>query len=107
MRFLILSLILILGCVVVHKHPGPPPHAKAYGYRAKYIFWYYPALEIYYHPERNVYIIFEGGKWIEVKEKPKNIEIFNYVIIETDNDKPWMNHSYYKKKYPPKKGKGK
>jgi hypothetical protein len=104
MRNFVLVLLILSGCIVVHK-PGPPPHAPAYGYRAKYIFWYYPCCEIYYHPERKVYIIFEGGNWIEVKEKPKHLISSHYVIIETDNDKPWNQHDYYKKKYPPKKGK--
>ncbi|MEO0280224.1 MAG: hypothetical protein ABIM58_04035 [candidate division WOR-3 bacterium] len=107
MRILFLILFITLSCVTVYEHHGPPPHAKAYGLRKKIVYWYYPSLEIYYHPERNVYIIFQGGKWVEVIEKPKDIEIYDYVVIETEEEKPWLKHSYYKMKYPAKKGKEK
>ncbi|MEN3046876.1 MAG: hypothetical protein ABDH49_07870 [Candidatus Hydrothermales bacterium] len=108
MRKLLIFLTFTLGCVaLIEEKKGPPPHAKAYGYREKYLFWYYPSLEIYYDVKRDIYIVMEGGNWVEVKTKPKGIEIAEYVIIETSEDKPWKKHSYYKNKYKVKKEKGK
>ncbi|MEN3045034.1 MAG: hypothetical protein ABDH37_07475 [Candidatus Hydrothermales bacterium] len=108
MKKSLIFLTFIIGCVaVVEDRRGPPPHAEAHGYRAKYLFWYYPSLEIYYDVKREIYIINKEGEWVEIKTKPKGIEVTEYVIIETFDDKPWKKHSYYKKKYKVKKGKGK
>jgi len=37
------------------KKGGPPPHAPAYGYRAKYQYRYYPSAGVYYDTYRQLY----------------------------------------------------
>ena len=112
-KYIILLLFIFIGSincrkpVVVYHEPGPPPHAKAYGYRAKHVFWYYPAIEVYYSPNLKVYTVLKNGEWLTMDTSPISIEGVSYVIIESESEKPWLNHSYYKQKYQPGKGKGK
>lgn len=105
---LFLVFIVIGGCIVIQRKPGPPPHAKAYGYRAKHIYWYYPASEIYYCPNSKIYAVIEGDKWVTLNTPPSALVLgSSYVVIESDTDKPWLKHSYYKEKYSPGKVKSK
>ncbi|MGD9382490.1 MAG: hypothetical protein PVH55_00415, partial [Desulfobacterales bacterium] len=50
------------GCGHHHevKKGGPPPHAPAHGYRAKYKYRYYPACSVYYDDYRKLYFYLEG-----------------------------------------------
>lgn len=113
-----ISLFIIIGfiggcmvrkpVVVTTEAPGPPAHAKAYGYRAKHTCWYYPNAEVYYMTASRNYAVLEGGNWVVVTTPPRGIVLGSYVVIESDNDKPWLNHAYYKAKHsPPGKAKGK
>jgi hypothetical protein len=102
----------ICSCTIVHQWRGPPPHAKAYGHYKKYVYYYYPDLEIYWYPETKAYVVLRDGVWVEVETRPVILtSAYTHIVIKTETLKPWLKHSYYKKKYPPgqlkKKGKGK
>lgn len=88
--------LLTLSCVVIKN----PPYGHAYGNKHKYIFWYYPEYEIYYNTKTKMYFIFKDNKWIEVQKPPYILK--TYVIIESDDDKPYLKHHIFKEKYKPK-----
>lgn len=97
------------------KKPGPPPHAKAYGARAKHNYHYYPSSGVYFDSGREVYFYISGDKWEVSVSLPKNIqiEVGSHVTLELETDTPYIHYDDHKKKYPPgqmkkkKKGKGK
>jgi hypothetical protein len=84
------------------KH-GPPPHAPAHGYRAKYAYRYYPACHVYFDVHRQVYFYLAGGNWRMSVSLPSNIRmrLADHVIIEMDSDRPYIKFSEHKRKYPP------
>ncbi|MBW2029745.1 MAG: hypothetical protein JRJ31_11805 [Deltaproteobacteria bacterium] len=97
---------------VKKKKGRPPHHAPAHGYRAKYIYYYYPAAQVYFDTGRRVYFYMDGPSWRMTVSLPPHIRIAlgERVTIEMDSDKPYKKHKIHKKKYPPghfKKGKGK
>jgi len=104
-----IMLLLCFGCGQLYlvsgsNHPGPPPHAKAYGYHKKHVYRYYRDLEIYWDSASNMYMAFEGNRWISRNSLPWIANVsYAYVIIETDAPNPWKYHASYKRKYPPQK----
>ncbi len=82
---------------------GPPPHAPAHGYRAKYTYHYYPDAHVYFDISRRLYFYMEGDKWRVSTLLPNNLHLRlgNYVTIEMDSDKPYTHSKQHKKKYPP------
>lgn len=80
---------------------GPPDHAPAHGYRAKYN--YYPGAQVYFDTERKVYFHLDGDNWKMAVSLPKDIKVQlgDYVTIEMDTDKPYTNFKEHKAKYPP------
>ena len=110
MRFiwLIVILLFISSCrpTLVQRRPGPPSHAKAYGLQKKYVYHYYPDLEIYWDSDSQTYIVFKEGNWVISNSRPLNLSrSHSYVVIEVEEPKPWLKHSYYKNKHPVSKGK--
>ncbi len=95
------------------KKGGPPPHAPAHGYRAKYNYQYYPHNSVYFDTYRKVYFYIEGNMWRMSVSLPQEIHVKlgDYVSIEMDIDKPYIHYEEHKHKYPPgqlkKKGKKK
>ena len=95
------------------KKGGPPPHAPAHGYRAKYKYWYYPSCSVYYDAYRKLYFYLEGPNWQISASLPHAIQLGlgGHVSIEMDTDKPYTYYKEHKRKYPPgqfkKKGKKK
>ncbi len=85
------------------KHGGPPPHAKAHGYRAKHVYRYYPFLAVYFDTHRKTYFYLEGGNWRVSLSLPRDIRVRlgDYVTIEMDTDKPYTRYEVHKRKYPP------
>ena len=117
-----LTPLFIAGCSTHAVHPGgpvvvqkggPPPHAPAYGRRAKYNYYYYPDVRVYFDTGRHVYFYFERSVWRESEHLPQYLraELGHYVTIEMDTNRPYMENMEHVKKYPPgqakKKGKGK
>ena len=84
---------------VAHTH-GPPDHAPAHGYRAKYSYRYYPAKEVYYNTERRLYFYIEGGVWVSDALLPYQLRISlgEYEIVEMDTDTPYAYHAHKTKK---------
>ncbi len=82
---------------------GPPPHAPAHGYRAKYAYRYYPHSYVYFDIHRNVYFYLRGDHWGMSVELPHDIQlqVADYVTIEMDIDKPYLQFEEHKQKYPP------
>ena len=110
MRFIYLIVIFIFisscGPILVQRRPGPPSHAKAYGHQKKYVYYYYPDLEIYWDSDSKTYIVLKEGTWVISDTRPVILtRSYSYVVIEADEPKPWLKHSYYKKKHPAGKGK--
>jgi|GEM_PF-220059 len=82
---------------------GPPPWAPAHGYRAKHRYRYYPDSYVYYGEDSNLYYYRYAGRWVESPLLPSNIylDTRGYVILEMDNDRPYMYHSDVIRRYPP------
>jgi hypothetical protein len=95
------------------KREGPPSHAPAHGYRAKYRYQYYPDCSVYYDAFRKLYFYLEGPNWRISASLPHaiQVELGDHVYIEMDADKPYIHYDEHKHKYPPgqfkKKGKKK
>ncbi len=92
---------------VVHKRPGPPPHAPAHGYRKKFAYQYYPTSNVYYDRSRGVYFYLSGSQWEMAISLPTSIhiDIKEAVSLELDTDRPYVDNASHIKqvKY---KGKG-
>jgi len=86
-----------------YKKGGPPPHAPAYGYRAKYEYRYYPDCSVYYDYGRKIYFYIKGDHWEFGASLPGHLRISlgDSVNIELDTDKPYIYHAEHVKKYPP------
>jgi hypothetical protein len=91
------------------KKGGPPPHAPAHGYRAKYKYRYYPSCSVYYDAYRQLYFYLEGPGWRVSASLPQAIQLGlgDHVSIEMDIDKPYIYYEEHKHKYPPGKYKKK
>ena len=85
------------------KKNGPPPHAPAHGYRAKYRYRYYPDCSVYYDDHRELYFYLEGPNWRISASLPHAIKVSlgDHVNIEMDADKPYTHYEEHKHKYPP------
>lgn len=87
------------------KNGGPPPHAPANGYRAKYQYRYYPSSSVYYDTGRGLYFYLRGDNWEVGASLPNSLRLGlgDSVSVELDTDKPYIHHEEHIKKYPPKK----
>ena len=85
------------------KKGGPPPHAPAHGYRAKYKYRYYPASSVYYDMDRGLYFYLEGPDWQISASLPHAIQVGlgDHVVLEMEADKPYIHYDEHKHKYPP------
>ena len=85
------------------KKNGPPDHAPAYGYRAKFQYRYYPDAEVYYDAGRKLYFYFEGNGWRVGASLPSPLQasLGDSVNLELDTDKPFLYHDEHKAQYPP------
>ena len=93
-----------IGCSLVlakGKKTGPPPHAKAHGYRAKHTYRYYPAANAYYDVERKSYFYLEGNNWRVGVSLPDtlNVRLGSYVTIGMDSDKPYTSFEAHRRQY--------
>ena len=88
--------------------PGPPPHAKAYGHRAKHLYHYYPDASVYFDTGRSVYFSLDStGAWRMTVSLPQSLKVRlgDNVTIEMETDRPYASYHEHKKKYPPGKNK--
>lgn len=81
---------------------GPPPHAPAHGYRAKYSYRYYPAVQVYFDVSRRVYFYLDDGRWIVSASLPRSImvRLGDYAEIGMKTDRPYTKFEEHKKQYP-------
>jgi hypothetical protein len=89
--------------VVQDQRGGPPPHAKAHGYRAKHTYRYYTHAMVYFDLHRRLYFYLEGDQWRMSASLPSKLRmrLGEYVTIEMDSDKPYLKFKEHKRKYPP------
>ena len=86
-----------------HKENGPPSHAPAHGYRAKYQYRYYPNCSVYYDTSRKLYFYLKGNNWEFGASLPSSfrMSLGDFVNIEMDGSKPYVHYNEHVKKYPP------
>lgn len=86
-----------------HKKKGPPAHAPAHGYRAKYQYRYFPSRSVYFDTGRGLYFYLKGNNWEVGVSLPSSlrVELGDSVSIELDTDKPYIYHADHVKKFPP------
>ena len=83
---------------------GPPPHAPAWGRRAKHRYLYYPDHEVYYDSGHRLYHYRERETWRAAATLPPlfGASLGVSVSIETGREEPWIHeHEVVYKKYPP------
>jgi len=88
--------------VLVAHQQGPPPHAPAHGYRAKNVYRYYPASEVYFDTGRRIYFYIEDGVWESDALLPYRLRkrLGNYETVAIYSDTPYAYHANrYKKRY--------
>lgn len=85
------------------KKGGPPPHAPAHGYRAKYQYRYYPDCSVYHDTDRGLYFYLKGDNWEIGASLPSSLRmrLGDSVSLEMDTDKPYIYHAEHVKQYPP------
>lgn len=109
--------LLQFGCNTMDESPaiivpddqgGPPPWAPAHGYRAKHRYYYYPDHRVYFDPARSTYFYMSGNGWQVSTSLPSGTSIgtSNYVIIDTNEDRPYVYHRDIEKRYPHGQGRG-
>ena len=72
------------------------------GHRQKYSYRYYPSCAVYYDIHRRLYYYHEDDNWKKSASLSRNLErkLGDYVKIEMDNDKPYIDHDKHAKKFP-------
>lgn len=80
---------------------GPPAHASAHGYRAKYHYHYYPSCKVYYDTARKIFFYLKGGNWEVGVSLPSHLksDIGEYVSLELETDRPYLLNEERSKKY--------
>ena len=73
------------------------------GHRQKYLYRYYPSCAVYYDINRKLYYYLEDDNWKIFAVLPSNFEgkLDDYVKIEMDNDKPYLENDKHVKEFPP------
>jgi hypothetical protein len=80
---------------------GPPDHAPAHGYRAKFKYRYYPRYNVYFDAERGVYFYLKGKNWEVGIKLPNHMQkdLGEFVSLELDTDRPYLYNAEHNKKY--------
>lgn len=71
---------------------------KTYGESAPssnyYQFRYYPQVQTYFDPTKNVYYYFQDGRWLKSMNPPRSLRSHtdDYVLFETDTQTPYIYH---------------
>mgnify|MGYP001157880386 CR=1 FL=1 len=120
MKYILMLLALVFltqACVVATNPPayhgsgyqhGPPAHAPAHGYRAKYRYYYYPDVSVYFDLDRRLYFYLDRG-WRVAATLPRDLRVGLYgpVRLELDLDEPYRRYDEHRHKYPPGQAKKK
>jgi hypothetical protein len=69
----------------------------------QYSYQYYPNRSIYYDIQRELYFYRKDDKWKIFAVLPGYLkrQLDDFVIIETDSDKPYLDNEKHVKKFPP------
>ena len=69
-----------------------------------YSYQYYPNCSVYFDIQRGLYFYREDDNWKIFSALPKNLkrQLGDYVKIETESDKPYLDNKKHAKKFPPK-----
>ena len=76
------------------------------GHRQKYLYRYYPSYSVYYDIHRRLYFYREDDNWKIFAYLPSKFEgkLDDYVKIEMNNDKPYLEYDKHVKEFPAEKG---
>lgn len=105
---LIAAALIALGMSVgMPAQADPPPWAPAHGHRAKqkereYRYVYYPAQQVYYAPEKNVWFWMNDGNWSVGVNLPSRIRVsanVGGVPVVLGADRPYVQHVYVEERY--------
>lgn len=84
----------------------PPPWAPAHGYRAKemreYRYIYYPAQQVYYAPESQLWFWLNDGNWQFGVNLPTQYPMYagsSGVSVMLHSDRPYVEHVYVEEHY--------
>lgn len=85
----------------------PPPWAPAHGHRAKqaqvreYHYVYYPAQQVYYAPEQQLWFWMNGGNWQFGVNLPTHYRAYTSsgVQLVLQSDRPYVEHVYVEENY--------
>lgn len=83
----------------------PPPWAPAHGHRAKqaqeYRYVYYPAQQVYYSPQEQVWFWMNGSNWNFGVNLPAQFRIgaSSGVSVVLGSSKPFVEHRYVEERY--------
>ncbi|HKJ30531.1 MAG TPA: hypothetical protein VKA34_01835 [Balneolales bacterium] len=71
--------------------------------KQNYTYLYYPSCSVYYDIHRRLYFYLEDENWKISASLFSNLErkLGDYVKIEMDNDKPYIDNDKHVKKFPP------
>lgn len=113
-RYLLLAtLSLVLGADLPAQ-ADPPPWAPAHGRRAKeivevrpvvreYSYIYYPAYQVYYEPQQQMWFWMNGGNWQFGVNLPAQYSRYSYasggVSVVLNSDRPYREHTYVEQTY--------
>ena len=82
---------------------GPPPWAPAHGRRAKDVYYYYPAYEVYRNASTGAWIYLSGDGWQVGAALPTHFSInseSSFVSLEMSTDRPYLYHESVLHWYP-------
>ena len=70
----------------------------------KYFYRYYPSCSVYYDAHKGLYYYLEDDDWMISTSLPSDLEekLGDYVKIEMDSDRPYLDHDKHVKDFPPK-----
>ncbi|MHC5021584.1 MAG: hypothetical protein ACYTGX_16050 [Planctomycetota bacterium] len=93
------GLALTGGC---HRHLHAV-HRSHRATHAAHLFWFYPAIHVYWSPVHKVYWYRDGGRWVRVHRLPTHIHIdaSHYVELESDHQDPHRDYDAHVRRHPP------
>ena len=106
------KLILIFALFATNLFIGQSTHVENLNLKlnstsnCKLRYLYYPNLQAYYDKLKSVYWYKDKGEWIECEELPVNYggySLYSRMCVEIENyddDLPYTQINYHKKKYP-------
>lgn len=110
----LLAALIIIGVGAdMPAQADPPPWAPAHGRRAKeehevrvvreYRYMYYPAQQVYYAPEQQMWFWMNGGNWQFGVNLPQQYARYSYatggVSVMLHSDRPYVEHRYVEQNY--------